>query len=110
MFQKLMRSVFLLKTAPGVRMITNQYPHYGHLFTVALISLYIPVQVLESGKRVLPSYMFDVTQPPPPEWRVIDDEFVIFIATNVAWISTDFMASPYQHIFNNDIITRVFSP
>lgn len=58
----------------------------------------IPAQVREDGKRVLPNYLYDVTQPPPAEWRVIDDEFVVFIATNVAWISTDFLASLHAHL------------
>lgn len=58
----------------------------------------IPAQVREDGKRVLPNYLYDVTQPPPADWRVIDDEFVVFIATNVAWISTDFLASLHAHL------------
>eukprot|EP01113_Clastostelium_recurvatum_P046939 TRINITY_DN8298_c0_g1_i2.p1 TRINITY_DN8298_c0_g1~~TRINITY_DN8298_c0_g1_i2.p1 ORF type:complete len:593 (-),score=67.33 TRINITY_DN8298_c0_g1_i2:36-1592(-) len=34
----------------------------------------------------------------PPDWTVLEGDFVLFVATNVTLISSDFMASPYAHL------------
>eukprot|EP00026_Physarum_polycephalum_P005330 Phypoly_transcript_05362.p1 GENE.Phypoly_transcript_05362~~Phypoly_transcript_05362.p1 ORF type:complete len:627 (+),score=83.49 Phypoly_transcript_05362:27-1883(+) len=58
-----------------------------------------------SNDRVdeLQSCLFDPNLPTPEGWQVLDDEFVLFIATNVSHISTDFIASPHAHLSDGAI-------
>ncbi|KAJ1960466.1 Sphingosine kinase 1 [Dispira parvispora] len=63
-------------------------------------SVYFNVKSLlpKPGGEFAPDVVFPVTAPLPAPWRIINGPFVNITATNVPWISQDFMASPFARL------------
>ncbi|KAJ1660906.1 Sphingosine kinase 1 [Dispira simplex] len=50
------------------------------------------------GGEFAPDVVFPVTAPLPAPWRMVNGPFINITATNVPWISHDYMASPFARL------------